>query len=84
MHCPLCGLDLRQNLLLTSLAILVCTHESCIYPFNMSMEEIQQKRLMVRTSEREIVAKMAPKLVSAGVDGRVASFIVKEDDSMEC
>ncbi|SGZ46536.1 CIC11C00000002404 [Sungouiella intermedia] len=83
MTCPLCGLELRQNLLLTSLAITVCSNEQCIYPFNMSMEQIQQKRLMTKTSEREIMGKMLPKLAGAQVDEKVASFMVKEDDLME-
>lgn len=84
MLCPLCGLQLKQNLLSTSLAILVCSHELCIYPFNMTMDEIQEKRLMMRTSEREILTKMSAKMAEAGIDDRVASFMVKEDDTMEC
>lgn len=79
IHCPLCGLDLRQNLLLASLAIAVCANEKCIYPFNLSMEQIQQKRLMVKTTEKEIMAKMLPKLAGAAVDEKVAEFMVKDD-----
>jgi len=47
------------------------------------MEQIQQKRLMTKTSEREIMGKMLPKLAGAQVDEKVASFMVKEDDLME-
>lgn len=83
MICPLCGLGLRQNLLLTSLAVAVCSSEKCIFPFNMSVEEMQQKRLMVRTSEKEIMAKMLPKLAGAEIDDKVASFMVKEDETMD-
>lgn len=79
IHCPLCGLDLRQNLLLANLAIAVCANENCIYPFNLSMEQIQQKRLMVKTTEKEIMAKMLPKLAGAAVDEKVAEFMVKDD-----
>lgn len=79
MKCPMCGLDLRQNLLLTNLAIAICSNEKCVYPFNMTMEQIQQKRLMVKTSEEEIMMKMRSKLADAAVNEKVAEFIVRDD-----
>lgn len=79
----MCGLALRQNLLLASLAMAVCSNENCVYPLNMTMEEIQQNRLMVRVSDQDIIAKMLPKLAVSQVDDQVASFMVKEDDTLD-
>lgn len=82
MHCPLCGTPLKKNLLLTSLALLSCPQEKCLYPFNLTMEEIQQKKLVIQVTEADIMRQMSDKLNQAGVDAEINLFIVREDSEV--
>lgn len=79
MNCPLCLGPLKQHLLLTSQAIVSCSNEQCIYPFNLPPEELRRARLIVATDEAEILQKMKTKLQHAGVEEKVTEFMVRED-----
>lgn len=79
MHCPLCKTRLKKNLLLSSLAILICPNEACVYPFNLTMPQIQQKRLVIHVTESEILSLMADKFSQAGVDSKIQQFLMKYD-----
>lgn len=79
MHCPLCGAGLAKNLLLPSLSIVACPNESCVYPFNLSVEELQRQMLIVKVSEAEIMGQMREKLELADIDAKVSEFMVRED-----
>lgn len=82
MSCPLCGEGLKQSLLLTSLAVVTCPAESCVYPFNLSMSEIELRNMILRVSELLIMEKMQTKLHEAQVESKVANFITKPDDEV--
>lgn len=79
MSCPLCGRALAKYLLLTSVAVSACPAESCVYPFNLSMEELQRQMLLVPASEAEIMAQMRDKLVQAEVDPKISEFMTKDE-----
>lgn len=79
MICPLCGTGIKKNLLLTSLALLTCPDENCVYPYNLTIEEIQRQKLVVQVTEADIMHQMSPKLTEAGVDFEINHFIVKSD-----
>lgn len=82
MSCPLCGEDLKQVLFLTTLAVVSCPSESCIYPFNLSMAELERQNLIIRVSEQVIMEKMQSKLKEAKIETKVANFITKPDDEI--
>lgn len=77
MICPLCCSSLRQNLLLPPVALLVCPNELCVYPLNLSPEELARKQLVVRTDEEKILKLMQKKMDEAGVEKKVSDFIVR-------
>lgn len=79
MICPLCGTGIKKNLLLTSLALLTCPDEKCVYPYNLTIEEIQRQKLIVQVTEGDIMHQMSHKLTEAGVDFEINLFIVKSD-----
>ncbi|KAM9926059.1 hypothetical protein OXX80_006614 [Metschnikowia pulcherrima] len=79
MNCPLCAAELRKHLLSSSQAMISCPNESCVYPFNLSMEEIRSQGLTIRTNESEIMAQMQEKLARADIDSRTAQFMTKPD-----
>lgn len=82
MSCPLCGQGLKQNLLLTNLAVITCPSEECVFPFNLSITEIELRNLIVRVSELMIMEKMHHKLLDAQIEPKVANFITKSDDEI--
>lgn len=79
MQCPLCKEDLKQHLLLTTQAMVSCPNKSCVYPFNLSMEEIWEKGHIMQTNEQQIMRQMLPKLQDAGIEDKVSKFIVHHD-----
>lgn len=79
MLCPLCSTGLKKNLLLASLALLSCPNEQCVYPFNLTMEEIQLKKLVIKVTEAEIMRQMTDKLSEAGVESELSNFIARDD-----
>lgn len=79
MICPLCSTGLKKNLLLASLALLSCPNALCVYPFNLTMEEIQLKKLVIKVTEAEIMRQMTDKLSEAGVNNELSNFIARDD-----
>ncbi|CAN3367432.1 hypothetical protein DICA4_F06612 [Diutina catenulata] len=78
--CPLCGYQLIQHLVQPTMAVLVCPSEQCVYPFNLSVDELHQQKLIVSgIDDEQIVAGMKTKMVEVGVDDRIANFIAKQD-----
>lgn len=82
MRCPLCCCEIKQNLLLPKLALLACSSEACVFPLNLSKEELVAQGLLVRTSEREILAQMEGKFNEAGVDEQIGHLLVKAGDDV--
>lgn len=70
---------MKKHLLSSTQAIISCPNEVCIYPFNLSMDEIRSRGLIVRTSEAEIMEQMGEKLAGAEIDPRTARFIIRTD-----
>lgn len=82
MSCPLCGEGLRQNLLLTNLAVVACPSEDCVFPFNLSIAEMELRNLILRVSELVIMEKMHVKLQNAKIEQKVANFISRSDEDI--
>lgn len=61
------------------MAVLVCLGESCVYPFNMSQEEMVKNQLLVRTNEQTVMLQMLLKLEEAGVEQQMCDFLLKHD-----
>lgn len=82
MNCPVCFTLLRQNLLLLGLSIISCPNQGCVYPFNLLLAELQEKKLLVKVSERDIMKGMQEKLASAEIDTKLADFIARDDSEV--
>ncbi|KAF3991309.1 hypothetical protein FT663_02810 [Candidozyma haemuli var. vulneris] len=83
MLCPLCCSPLKKNLLSSAVAILVCSKETCVFPFNLSKQELMDKELVVRTDEAEIMQQMKTKLEDAGVEDQMVKFLSKADPAVQ-
>ena len=83
LFCPLCSTELKQHLLQPKLAIIICTNQNCMYPFNMSMEEIKSENLIFEVNSNDIMYGMRQKLMNSNVDSRIADFMSKEDDLVD-
>lgn len=74
-----------QYLIQPKVSIISCPSEKCIYPFNLSMTEIQQENLLITDVETsDIMTGMQHKMVNeALVNEKIAQFISKEDGDLE-
>lgn len=61
------------------MAVLVCLGENCVYPFNLSQEEMVKNQLLVRTNEQTVMLQMRLKLEEAGVEQQMCDFLLKHD-----
>lgn len=80
--CPLCRTGLKQHLLQPKLALVACPNEQCVYPFNLSTEELKRQNLIVEVTTGDIMNGMRAKLELAGVNVRIAEFISREDEDL--
>lgn len=76
--CPLCATELRQHLLQPALAVVACANAECVYPFNLSTEELKREGLVFEVSTADVMQGMRQKLQQAQVDPRIAEFISRE------
>lgn len=80
--CPLCFSPLVQQVLQPTKALKTCTNESCVFPFNLNTAELSAQGLLYTVNDDAIVAPMLPQMEAAGVDPRLAYFIVRPDDDI--
>ncbi|CUM53179.1 uncharacterized protein AC631_04873 [Debaryomyces fabryi] len=82
MECPLCSSPMKQHLLQPSLALILCSSESCVYPFNLTMAQLQENNLLIPdVKESDIMKGMLTKMVNESqVNEKIAQFIAKNDD----
>lgn len=79
VSCPLCLKSLKQHLLQPNLSIISCTNEDCVYPFNLTMDQIRRENLIIEVTTSDIMTNMQEKLINLGVDGKISEFISRED-----
>lgn len=81
MQCPLCATPLRQNLLQPSISLISCPSVSCIFPFNLSINELHDNNLILSNiTTSDIMSNMKSRMVDdANVDPQIANFITRED-----
>lgn len=75
MKCPLCYTDLRSVMLKPSLVLVSCPLEQCVYPMNMSMDEIKAQGLLRRVLDELVMGAMGEKLKEAGLEQRMVDFM---------
>lgn len=80
--CPLCSSPLIQQVLQPTKALKTCTNESCVFPFNLNTAELSAQGILYTVNDDAIVAPMLPQIEAAGVDPRLAYFIVRPDDDI--
>lgn len=80
--CPLCYTPLIQQVLQPTKALKTCPNESCVYPFNLATAELSSRGLLYTVSDDAIVAPMLAQMEAAGIDQRIAHFIVRPDDDI--
>lgn len=61
LTCPLCQTELKLHLLQPELSIISCPSLTCIYPFNLSVDEIHSNNLLVPMTNHDIMNKMKQK-----------------------
>lgn len=57
----------------------MCVGEKCVYPFNLSREDMVKNQLLVRTNEQTVMLQMRLKLDDAGVEQQMCNFLLKPD-----
>ena len=82
LSCPLCQNNLKLHLLQHQLSIISCPSESCIYPFNLSIEELHSKNLLIPITNQEIMEKMKQKFSTTNVYDNISDFITSKDDDI--
>jgi len=84
MECPLCSSLMKQHLLQPSLALILCSSESCVYPFNLTMSQLQENNLLIPdVKESDIMRGMLSKMVDESqVNEKIAQFITKDDNDV--
>lgn len=82
LACPLCQTELKLHLLQPQLSIISCPSESCIYPFNLSVEELHSKNLLIPITNQEIMTKMKQKFAETNVYENISEFITSRDDDI--
>lgn len=84
MECPLCLSPMKQHLLQPSLALILCSSDSCVYPFNLTMSQLQENNLLIPdVKESDIMKGMLSKMVDESqVDKKIANFITKVDNDV--
>lgn len=85
MNCPLCGTPLKQHLIQPNVSLISCPSTECVFPFNLSMEEIQHQNLLITDiNNNDIMNMMQSKMIDvANVDQKIALFISKLDHDLD-
>ncbi|CAX44963.1 hypothetical protein, conserved [Candida dubliniensis CD36] len=80
LTCPLCQTELRLHLLQPELSIISCPSLTCIYPFNLSVDEIHSKSLLVPMTNDDIMNKMKQKFKNTtNITEDTSRFIAGEE-----
>lgn len=75
---------MKQHLLQSSLALILCSSETCVYPFNLTINQLQENNLLISDiKDSDIMSNMLSKMVGdADIDEKLASFITREDSDL--
>lgn len=75
---------MKQHLLQPSLALILCSSETCVYPFNLTINQLQENNLLISDiKDSDIMSNMLSKMVGdADIDEKLASFITREDSDL--
>ncbi|KAL6453260.1 hypothetical protein SBY92_004827 [Candida maltosa Xu316] len=59
-----------------------CPSKNCVYPFNLSVDELHSRNLLVPMSNQEVMDKMKEKFAETNVYDNISQFIVRKDDDI--
>lgn len=81
-RCPLCSTELKTHLLQPNLSLISCPSTNCIYPFNLSIEQLHQQNLLQSPTNQQVMNMMKDKFKQINVFPKIADFITQQDDEV--